>query len=608
MRYKTRFFAVGLLFTMLVFCGGGATIAGWHSKTTVGAGVVMSGGGWGFSLKLPENDIREYYIGSDNILYSLHKEGYFSLIPVDRDKKITRLFREGNEYHATGINGEDYIFRYNRLDLVEKKKEPETSENPVEKNCQGNSGICLDKSGSLYYDGVRVSIKDKNKEVKIQDYGFFSYDYHPCYINKEFETITYYYFYAYDDTGGLWESRDGKSFYKEYQLTSPIKNIATVYNGYWGDCGRWTNMRLQGKHYYQFKDEAGYVYRNGAVLNQVPLPINNIDVYDLNGYGIDPDGNLWVVHKGKFIQVESPDTMKVKSFNCKGNFDCVFTNRDGSKAVVSKGKLIKLPKGVAEKDLLQVRDSYFAIDSEGKLWVAGDNPNGVLAVGDTKYRENFVRVKNPSGSKFVSMYWHISSDSPLSIQFFVLTDTGELYASGSGSSGFLGVGDRDDRHQLTRVKIPSDVKVKDFNIDKAVFTIRDTKDQLYLWGNGYSGRIPGGCNTYVEAPRPLLHPQGGQFDISRHYNSGDHADYIFDTNGDLYVWGINTWGRLGANVPSGVCLNQPMLVKHPKAGKFKYIVPGNYVNTDKIAEFYALDSAGKLFVLRNPPLEIPVSK
>jgi alpha-tubulin suppressor-like RCC1 family protein len=172
------------------------------------------------------------------------------------------------------------------------------------------------------------------------------------------------------------------------------------------------------------------------------------------------------------------------------------------------------------------------IKSDGTLWAWGSNGFGQLGLGDKDNRGIPAQVGTDTDWKEIIL-------KPYESTHVIAKKTdGSIWAWGDNRCGQLGLGDKIDRYNPTRVGIDTDW-------DKVVvgsnYTIaKKTNGTLWAWGSDANGRL--GLGNIVESLNPK---QIGADDDWEKITSGGYYTIAIKTNGTLWSWGSNWSGWLG---------------------------------------------------------------
>lgn len=130
-----------------------------------------------------------------------------------------------------------------------------------------------------------------------------------------------------------------------------------------------------------------------------------------------------------------------------------------------------------------------------------------------------------------------------------LKQDGSLWCWGRNTWGTLGQGDTAD--QAAPVRVPLAKPVTSVSLNHEVACAIDEDGDLWCWGENAEGQM--GQGDTLAAPAlslsPLLVPLAGPW---AQVSSGQGHVCAVHTSGELYCWGRNTNGELGAPTPSQV--------------------------------------------------------
>ena len=222
---------------------------------------------------------------------------------------------------------------------------------------------------------------------------------------------------------------------------------------------------------------------------------------------------------------------------------------------------------------------------DGTLWGWGDNGNGTLGVNDTQKRSSPTQIPGTEWSQITGGYTHsgclksdgtlwtwgensqgnlghndrIAYSSPRQVpgtqwaavaggrRGFIGTKTdGTLWSWGQSSYGENGYGlSSTGASRSSPVQIPGTEWTTDFN--KISFSYHDAKcfktdGTLWVWGRNNYGKL--GLNNTVQRSSPVQLPGTQWSHLALDYQSSG----AIKTDGTLWMWGSNsTYGRLGNN-------------------------------------------------------------
>ncbi|WP_158520419.1 InlB B-repeat-containing protein [Bombiscardovia coagulans] len=218
-----------------------------------------------------------------------------------------------------------------------------------------------------------------------------------------------------------------------------------------------------------------------------------------------------------------------------------------------------------------------AIDDQGQLWAWGSNASGQLGDGSGAHQLAPVKLSVPGAGRFVSIAAGVSHS-------LAVDDQGQLWAWGSNASGQLGDGSTGDH--AVPVKVSATVGAARFTRVSAGVSHSlaiDDQGQLWAWGSNASGQLGDGSGAHQLAPVKLSVPGAGHF--TQVSAKGDHS-FTVDDQGQLWAWGDNSSSQLG----TGVAGNQgsPAKLSVPGAGHFTHVGTGRVFSL-------ALDDKGQMW-------------
>gem|GEM_PF-2685353 len=206
------------------------------------------------------------------------------------------------------------------------------------------------------------------------------------------------------------------------------------------------------------------------------------------------------------------------------------------------------------------------ITNSGKLYGAGYPGNGRLgnAAGGT-----FQPIIVPSGAnswKMVACGYNFS---------MALTKDGKLWAFGQNEGGMLGLGDMIDRTTPTEVPMPAGVTSWTAVWAGGVHTIAKANDgKLYGWGNNVYSQVAHTDSSQHLSPAAISAP--AQMGDVTWISAGRLSTCAITADGEMYVWGDNSYGQLGVGV-TGTIVTKPTKVSLPAgASGFLQVSSGYY--------------------------------
>ena len=184
-----------------------------------------------------------------------------------------------------------------------------------------------------------------------------------------------------------------------------------------------------------------------------------------------------------------------------------------------------------------------AIDNEGQLWAWGDNRRGQLGDGTTNSKN--VPTIIETNIKFIK----VSAGSLYSI---AIDTEGNLWSWGQNDQGQLGDGTTSNKNNPT--KITENIKYKEISAGNNHCIAIDNEGQLWTWGDNSSGQLGDGTTISKNIPNKV------EFRVKFCQAQASSRLYsmAIDNEGNLWSWGLNDEGQLGAgttinkNIPTKI--------------------------------------------------------
>ncbi|MDR2152005.1 MAG: hypothetical protein LBO72_04205 [Helicobacteraceae bacterium] len=227
----------------------------------------------------------------------------------------------------------------------------------------------------------------------------------------------------------------------------------------------------------------------------------------------------------------------------------------------------------------------FALDSDGKLYVAGRNRDGQLGLGDAKERDVFTLVSSLEGKKIVAI-------AAGSFHSLALDSNGKVYAAGENNVGQLGLGDKSRRWKFTEVSALSDKKIVAIAAGGSHSLALDNEGKVYASGFNEYGQLGLGDSGRATSRKAftLVSSLSGK-NITRIAAYYGHS-LALSSKGKLYAAGFNDHGQLGLGDKDN--RNNFTLAKALEGKEIVAIETGNFhsLALDSNGKFYATGSNG----------------
>ena len=196
-------------------------------------------------------------------------------------------------------------------------------------------------------------------------------------------------------------------------------------------------------------------------------------------------------------------------------------------------------KGITAIAESTVSDHSIALASNGDVWAWGNNASGQLGDVTTTNRSIPVKITALSGksiTKVVTGGGHSMA----------LDSNGDVWGWGYAMHGELGDGSYTMR--TNPIKIPA-LSGKDFTkISAGLYhnLALDSNGDVWAWGCNCSGEVGNGettnCGYGVYIPFKITALSGKGITAVK---AGCHNSFALASNGDVWAWGNNAWGKLG---------------------------------------------------------------
>ncbi|XP_065336809.1 RCC1 and BTB domain-containing protein 1-like [Cloeon dipterum] len=173
--------------------------------------------------------------------------------------------------------------------------------------------------------------------------------------------------------------------------------------------------------------------------------------------------------------------------------------------------------------------SLFAISRSGSVFSWGENKNGQLGLGTTKYTKVPTKI---SGSLKEKKVVQVASGG---LHTLALTSGGEIIAWGANTNGMLGVSST-----LSKECSPCQVIDLEVVISQIVcgpfFTLALSDDgKIYSWGENHRGQLGNGTTQFVKSPTMISTKIGRVREIAATHYWGHPCAAITQEN-KVYIW------------------------------------------------------------------------
>lgn len=186
-----------------------------------------------------------------------------------------------------------------------------------------------------------------------------------------------------------------------------------------------------------------------------------------------------------------------------------------------------------------------AIGDDGKLYTWGVNWNGELGDGTSgggNFKKTPIEITLESGVKVIQISCGVESS-------MAIGDNGELYTWGRNDYGQLGngtIGYYTSKSSPTKIILASGVKPKQIACGGSHTMAIGDNGELYTWGLNSYGQL--GNNTTIDAPTPIKITLASGIK-PKQIACGYNHSMVIDDEDNVYTWGRNG-GALGNSSPS----------------------------------------------------------
>ena len=172
-----------------------------------------------------------------------------------------------------------------------------------------------------------------------------------------------------------------------------------------------------------------------------------------------------------------------------------------------------------------------AIKTDGTLWTWGEGSSGKL--GNFTVESRSTPVVIPGQPRWRQVFCGLNHTSAISID-------GTLWTWGNNNSGALGINNLANR-SLPVSTFSGGTNWKQVACGDGHTAAVKTDGTLWTWGNNNSGAL--GINNIANRSLPVSTFSGGT--NWKQVSCGYRNTAAIKTNGTLWIWGENTYGRLG---------------------------------------------------------------
>ena len=335
---------------------------------------------------------------------------------------------------------------------------------------------------------------------------------------------------------------------------SPLneKNIVDVYCYSDGIMAKDSNGKLYSWGYNKYGQLGDGTTENSSM----PVCISDIENSLLKGK------NIVDVYGGS-IAKDSNGKLYSWGYNLDGRLGNGTTENSSMPVCISDIENSPL-KGKNIVDVHNYGSTIIAKDSNGKLYTWGKNNYGQLGNGTTTNSSmpiciNDIENSPLKGKNIVNIYRNNSA-------IIAKDSDGKLYSWGSNSSGELGNGTTENSSMPICINDIENSPLKGKNIvdiyyGNSTIIVKDSDGKLYSWGSNYYGKLGNGTTDDSSMPICISDIENSPLKEKKIVNiyTGDDTIIAKDSDGKLYSWGYNEYGQLGdgtttnSNIP--ICIS-----------------------------------------------------
>lgn len=189
----------------------------------------------------------------------------------------------------------------------------------------------------------------------------------------------------------------------------------------------------------------------------------------------------------------------------------------------------------------------YAVESNGNLWVWGNNGNGQLGLGDATVRQT--PILHPSlnnAVKAIAAGGYTAAGASPTGHGVVLKSDGTIWVAGYNSYGQLGLGDTTDRTsftQITHAAFFTDIVTGDGRYPSCAAI--SNQHEIYLWGYNSYGQCGTGNTVNQSSPFKPVGAFQGSVTKARLGGGVSTEGCVLQAGNQLWAAGYNANGNLG---------------------------------------------------------------
>ncbi|HXT18481.1 MAG TPA: hypothetical protein VN706_22830 [Gemmatimonadaceae bacterium] len=233
------------------------------------------------------------------------------------------------------------------------------------------------------------------------------------------------------------------------------------------------------------------------------------------------------------------------------------------------------------------------LSSAGTAYCWGENGRGQLGAGDTLKRTAPVVIPGNLQFRQISAgFWHACG----------ILLSGDTYCWGDNQYAELATGETNTQLSATPRRISGNVAFASLASGSVHTCGLATDGTAYCWGNNFSGQLGDGTSSFHLSPTAVVTNQ--KFTLLRATRANDIFSHTCGITGpgDVYCWGLNSHGELGAVTSTDGCINASGTTQSETCAYTPVKVPG--ISNVKMldvgdANTCAINTASQLFCWGN---------
>ena len=212
-------------------------------------------------------------------------------------------------------------------------------------------------------------------------------------------------------------------------------------------------------------------------------------------------------------------------------------------------------------NFLSLGMNLFVLTTDGEVWGSGANDHGQLGGGKVSESETTpIKFKLPAIDSVATFV------APLGWTTFVVTSNGNIYSAGRNTDGVAGVGDTpygkdNDVIVPTKVPLPDGEKARvdssSWAVDRLNAYVITESGKVYAWGANEYGQLAKNNTSKNRTPIQLNIPNG---ELAEQVAYDGDTVYVRTAEGNVFSAGRTTFGQTGSsyarlvNVSTDKCL------------------------------------------------------